>query len=78
MKRIEAGKYEVTVKGDVFEVVRNTSHVETGLSGKGTVLNTWTPMKNGDQKPFEGRSFPLYREAKEAVYSYIEANYPDA
>jgi len=77
MKRIESGKYQVEIKGDVFEVVRHVSRVETGRSDKGTVLQTWTPTKNGDQNPFGGRSYDLYREAKEAVYAHIEANYPD-
>lgn len=78
MHRIDKGKYRVEINGDVFEVTKDIQRVPTGKSGKGTFLETWTPMKNGDQRPFEGRSYPNYRGAREAVYAHIEENYSDA
>lgn len=77
MQRITAGHYRLEIKGDVFEVTKNAERVDTGKSDKGTYLETWTPTKNGDQRPFEGRSYPNYRGAREVVYEHIVENYPD-
>lgn len=78
MQRIEAGKYRMEISGDIFEVIKDIQRVDTGKSEKGTFLETWTPQKNGDQKPFGGLSYPNYRGAREAVYAHIADHYPDA
>lgn len=77
MQRIEAGKYRLEIQGDVFEVIKDVQQVPTGKTEKGTILETWTPFKNGDQRPFKGMSYPNYRGAREAVYSHIQECYPD-
>lgn len=77
MRRINSGHYELVVKDGKYEVVKETSRVETGRSDKGANLVTWTPYLNGNQEPFGGESFGNYRGAREAVHAHVLKTLPD-
>lgn len=73
MKKVSPGHYELEAEGRKYRIDRDDETV-IGPSGKEVPLVTWTPLLEGDEKAFGGRSYKTLKEARVEVYDHIREN----
>lgn len=73
MKRDGPGRYKIQVGDDIYHVLKETHEVPSiRKRGQTVIVTTWTPLLNGDAKPFDCMSYPTYMDARSAVHNHID------